>query len=57
MIKPIMKDILFLGQKCQPAKKEDLYIANDLRDTLQAHMYLSESEKIPDVFEFMCFLV
>ena len=37
MIKPIMKDILFLGQKCQPAAKEDLYIANDLRDTLQAH--------------------
>ena len=32
-----MKDILFLGQKCQPAAKEDLYIANDLRDTLQAH--------------------
>ena len=37
MIKPIVKDMLFLGQKSEPATKEDLYIAQDLRDTLAAH--------------------
>ena len=37
MIKPIVKDMLLLGQKSEPATKEDLYIAQDLRDTLAAH--------------------
>ncbi len=37
MIKPIMRDILFLGQKSEPASKEDLPIGRDLQDTLQAN--------------------
>jgi len=34
MIKPIMKDVLFLGQKSAPATKADIPIAQDLQDTL-----------------------
>ncbi|MCR5702838.1 MAG: peptide deformylase [Lachnospiraceae bacterium] len=37
MVKPIVKDMLLLGQKSEPATKDDLYIAKDLRDTLDAH--------------------
>lgn len=37
MVKPIVKDMLLLGQKSEPATKDDLYIAKDLRDTLSAH--------------------
>ena len=37
MIKPIVKDVLFLGQKSTPATKEDLPIAQDLQDTLNAN--------------------
>lgn len=37
MIKPIVKDVLFLSQKSEPATKADLPIAQDLRDTLAAH--------------------
>lgn len=37
MIKLIMKDIIFLGQKSQPATKDDLQIAEDLLDTLKAN--------------------
>lgn len=37
MIKPIMKDIIFLGQKSMLATKEDLSVANDLLDTLKAN--------------------
>ena len=37
MIKPIVKDVLFLGQKSEPAGKADLPLANDLRDTLAAN--------------------
>ncbi|MBE5924684.1 MAG: peptide deformylase [Lachnospiraceae bacterium] len=37
MVKPIVKDMLLLGQKSEPATKDDLYIAKDLRDTLAAH--------------------
>ena len=37
MIKPIVKDVLFLGQKSEPAVKADLPLANDLRDTLAAN--------------------
>ena len=37
MIKPIMKDPIFLSQKSTPAALPDLSIAQDLRDTLQAH--------------------
>ncbi len=35
MIKPIMKDPIFLARKSTPATKEDLYIVQDLRDTLE----------------------
>ena len=37
MIKPIMKDPIFLAQKSAPATAEDLPVAQDLRDTLAAH--------------------
>ena len=37
MIRPIVKDIMFLGQVSEPAGKEDLYIVQDLKDTLAAH--------------------
>ncbi|CAM3331871.1 peptide deformylase [Streptococcus pluranimalium] len=37
MIKTIIKDTFFLGQSSQRANKEDLYIAQDLQDTLDYH--------------------
>ena len=37
MVKEIMKDMLFLGQKAEKAAKEDISIAEDLLDTLRAH--------------------
>ena len=37
MIKPIMKDIIFLNQKSEIATKEDLLVADDLLDTLKAN--------------------
>lgn len=40
MVKPIMRDVFFLGQKSEPATKEDLQIGRDLQDTLRAHKEL-----------------
>lgn len=37
MIRPIVKDILFLGQKAEPATAKDKQIAADLLDTLNAN--------------------
>ena len=37
MIQPIMKDVLFLGQKSEDATEHDKHIITDLRDTLAAH--------------------
>ena len=37
MVKPIVKDILFLGQKSVPATQLDMNVVNDLRDTLAAN--------------------
>lgn len=37
MIKPIIHDPIFLSQKSVPAAPDDLSIAQDLRDTLNAH--------------------
>ena len=37
MIKPIMKDPIFLGQKSEPATTNDLPTAQDLLDTLRAN--------------------
>ena len=37
MIKPICKDIFFLGQKSEPATIADKQVGKDLLDTLQAH--------------------
>ena len=37
MIKPIVKDIFFLGQKSEAATKQDLQIGQDLQDTLNAN--------------------
>ncbi|RDY25621.1 peptide deformylase [Romboutsia weinsteinii] len=38
MIRPIVKDILFLEQKSEPATKEDVEVINDLMDTLRANL-------------------
>ena len=38
MIKPIVKDILFLGQKSEIATKDDISVINDLEDTLRANL-------------------
>ena len=37
MIKPIVKDPIFLAQKSTTATLQDLAVAQDLRDTLEAH--------------------
>ena len=37
MVKQIVKDIFFLGQKSEPATQADLSVAQDLRDTLKAN--------------------
>ena len=37
MVKHIMKDVFFLGQKSEPATKSDLQVGKDLQDTLQAN--------------------
>lgn len=37
MVKPIMKDVLFLSQKSEPATMADQQVARDLLDTLKAH--------------------
>lgn len=37
MVRPIVKDVLFLAQKSEPAVKADLRFANDLKDTLRAN--------------------
>ena len=38
MIKPIVKDVLFLGEKSEPATKADLSVVEDLMDTLRANL-------------------
>jgi peptide deformylase len=38
MIKPIVKDILFLGQKSEEATKNDIAVMDDLIDTLRANL-------------------
>ena len=38
MIRPIVKDILFLGQKSESATKADVAIIDDLVDTLRANL-------------------
>lgn len=37
MVKEIVKDVFFLGQKSEPATRDDLGTAQDLLDTLEAH--------------------
>lgn len=38
MIKPIIKDVLFLGQKSEDATKNDIVVIDDLIDTLRANL-------------------
>ena len=38
MIKPIVKDIVFLSQKSEPATKEYIWVIDDLTDTLRANL-------------------
>ena len=37
MIKPVVRDIFFLGQKSEKATKQDLSVGQDLQDTLKAN--------------------
>ena len=37
MVKTIVKDVFFLGQKSEPATRADLQIGRDLQDTLRAN--------------------
>lgn len=37
MVRPIVKDVLFLSQKSAPATPDDIPVADDLLDTLRAH--------------------
>ena len=37
MIRPIVRDIIFLGQKSEEATKQDLSVGQDLQDTLKAN--------------------
>lgn len=37
MVKPIVRDVFFLGQKSEPATKDDIPIGQDLIDTLNAN--------------------
>ena len=37
MVRPIMRDVLFLGRKAAPATKADISVADDLLDTLRAN--------------------
>ncbi|OUP17628.1 peptide deformylase [Lachnoclostridium sp. An196] len=37
MVRPIMKDVFFLGQKSEPATKADVQVGRDLQDTLEAN--------------------
>ena len=37
MIRPIVKDVFFLGQKSGPATMQDLSVGQDLMDTLRAN--------------------
>lgn len=38
MVRELVHDPIFLGGKSAPTGREDLHIAQDLRDTLQAHL-------------------
>ena len=38
MIRPIVKDILFLSQKSEPATKNDIAVIDDLIDTLRVNL-------------------
>ena len=37
MIKPIVRDIIFLGQRSEEATKQDMSVGQDLQDTLKAN--------------------
>ena len=37
MVRPIVKDVLFLSQRSAPATPDDIPVADDLLDTLRAH--------------------
>ena len=37
MIKPIVRDVFFLGQKSEAATQEDAHVGQDLQDTLAAN--------------------
>ena len=39
MVREIVRDTFFLQKKSEPANKEDVAIASDLLDTLQAHSH------------------
>lgn len=38
MIRPIVKDVIFLGEKSELATKDDMQVVEDLIDTLRANL-------------------
>ena len=38
MVRTVVKDVLFLGQKSEPATKDDIQVIDDLVDTLRANL-------------------
>lgn len=38
MVRTIVKDIFFLGQKSEPATKSDISVGKDLQDTLEVNL-------------------
>ncbi|MDZ5254046.1 peptide deformylase [Clostridium sp. LIBA-8841] len=38
MIRPVVRDVLFLGQKSEPATQADIEVIDDLIDTLRANL-------------------
>ena len=37
MVREIVRDVFFLGQKSEPATKQDISVGQDLMDTLKAN--------------------
>lgn len=38
MVKQVVRDVLFLGQKSEKATKDDIHVIDDLMDTLEANL-------------------
>ena len=45
MVRTIVKDIFFLGQKSEPATKSDISVGKDLQDTLEVNRLRGNGSK------------